>query len=199
VSALTLAFSYGDLNSLQDVLADHRDQVACVIVETIQQEGPPTGFLQGCVDLAHEHGAVCIFDEIKVGFRIALGGAAERYGIQPDLATFGKAYCNGYPGGYLVGREQLLARQECQDAWLAATFHGDLLSLTALNTVIDEMKRRDGIAYLERLGSRLMDGLNTTCASAGLSYRLVGLPAMPTPVPKPKRIQTGAWPCCRGC
>ena len=181
VSALTLSFTYGDLGSLRKVLENNKDQVACVIVETVQMAGPPPGFLKGCVDLAHEYGALCIFDEIKVGFRIALGGASELYGVVPDLATFGKACCNGYPGGFLVGSAQFLAKRECQEAWLAATFHCDLLSLTALNTVIDEMKRRDGIDYQARLGTRLMEGINAACSAGGLSYRLVGLPAMPTP------------------
>ncbi len=182
VSALTIEFEYGNLDSLESALAKNRDEVACVIVETVQREGPPEGYLKGCVDLAHEYGAVCIFDEIKVGFRIALGGATEYYGVTPDLATFGKACCNGYPGGFVVGTEQFLKKQECQDAWLAATFHCDLLSLTALNVVIDEMKRRDGISYLHTMGSRLMEGINDACERGGLSYKLVGVPAMPTPV-----------------
>ena len=134
------------------------------------------------MDLAHQYGAVCIFDEIKVGFRIALGGATEFYGVTPDLATFGKACCNGYPGGFVLGTAMFLENQACQDAWLAATFHCDLLSLRAMNVVMDEMVRRDGIAYQRKLGSRLMQGINEACETGGLSYRLVGLPAMPKPV-----------------
>ena len=181
VGALTKEFEYGSLDSLEKVLEENKDQVACVIVETVHGQGPPAGFLQGCVDLAHRYEAVCIFDEIKVGFRIAMGGATEYYGVTPDLATFGKACCNGYPGGFVVGKKQFLETQSCQEAWLAATFHCDLLSLTAMNTVFDEMSRRDGIAYQKKLGSRLVEGVNAACKRAGLSYTLQGHPAMPAP------------------
>ena len=182
VGALTLEFDYGDLESLESVLRQNNSEVACVILETIKNEGPPEGFLEGCVDLAHRYGAVCIFDEIKVGFRVAMGGATEYYGVAPDIATFGKACCNGYPGGFLVATEPFLRKPECQETWLAATFHCDLLSLTAMNVVFDEMKRLDGIEYQRRLGTRLMQGINEACKAGGLSYHLVGHPAMPTPV-----------------
>ena len=182
VGALTYEFTYGDLEDLERVLRENTNEVACVIVESIKGEGPPDGFLEGCVFLAHRYGAVCIFDEIKVGFRVAMGGGTEYYGVTPDIATFGKACCNGYPGGFIVATEPFLRKQECQDAWLAATFHCDLLSLTAMNVVFDEMKRRGGIAYQHKLGSRLMEGINAACKDGALSYHLVGHPAMPTPV-----------------
>lgn len=182
VGALTIEFEYGDLESLESALKAHKGQTACVIVETIQKSGPPDGYLQACVDLAHQYETLCIFDEIKVGFRVALGGATEYFGVTPDLATFGKASCNGYPGGFVVGKQQFLENDACQEAWLAATFHCDLLSLTAMNVVMDEMKRRDGIGYQKTMGARLIEGINAACESGGLSYRLQGFPAMPTPV-----------------
>jgi glutamate-1-semialdehyde aminotransferase len=181
VAALTLAFPYGDLDALEDCLKKNDNRAACVIVETVQRDGPPEGFLQGCIDLAHKYGALCIFDEIKVGFRIAYGGAGQHYGLRPDIATYGKACCNGYPGGFLTGRKEILGSAACQEAWLAATFHCDLLSLVALETVISEMQRRDGIAYQWKLGQRLIEGVNQACIEGGLSYRLVGLPPMPNP------------------
>ncbi len=181
VGRLTLAFPYGDLDALRKLLRQHDRKVACVIVETVQGNGAPPGFLRGCVDLAHRYGALCVFDEIKVGFRIAFGGASEYYKVTPDLATFGKACCNGYPASYLVGPKRILGSRPCQSAWLAATFHCDLLSLVALETVIREMKRRHGIAYQWKIGQRLMDGVNRVCEEGGLGYRLVGLAPMPSP------------------
>jgi glutamate-1-semialdehyde aminotransferase len=150
-------------------------------METIQGDGPAEGFLQGCVDIAHRYGALCVFDETKVGFRVAYGGGSEYYGIMPDLATFGKACCNGYPGSFVVGRKEILSSKRCQSAWLAATFHCDLPSLVALATVIEEMKRRDGIIYQWKIGNRLIEGVNQACEAGSLGYRLSGLGPMPKP------------------
>jgi glutamate-1-semialdehyde aminotransferase len=181
VSELTLGVPYGDLDALDDVLNRHDDRVACVMMETVQGDGPPEGYLQGCVDTAHRHGALCVFDEIKVGFRMALGGAGEHYGVAPDLAAFGKACCNGYPGCFVAGKKEILSSEACQATWLAATFHCDLLSLVALEVVIDEMQRRDGIAHQWRLGARLIEGVNEACEAGGLGYRLSGIGPMPRP------------------
>jgi len=181
VSSFTVAAPYGDLDALEGLLKKYDRKVACVIMEAVQGAGPPEGFLAGCVDLCHRYGALCVFDEIKVGFRVAFGGGGEYYGVQPDLATFGKACCNGYPASFVLGRKDILATDNCQRAWLAATFHCDLLSLVAIETVIAEMKRRDGIAYLWKIGSRLIEGINAACRAGGLGYSLHGLGPMPCP------------------
>ena len=198
VAALTLDFPYGDLDALEDRFRQHDNKVAGVIVETVRGDGPPEGFLQGCVEVAHKYGALCLFDEIKVGFRIAFGGGGEYYGVTPDLATFGKACCNGYPGSFVAGRREILASEACQAAWLAATFHCDLPSLVALETVVSEMKRRDGIAYLWKIGARLIEGINQVCEEADFGYRLTGLGPMPQP-----RVAEGASDRCmqmlQGC
>jgi glutamate-1-semialdehyde aminotransferase len=186
VADLVLEFPYGDLNALEDLLKQHGDDVACVIVETVQGAGAPEGFLQACVDLAHKHGALCVFDEIKAAFRVALGGGGELYNVQPDMSTYGKACCNGFPGSFVTGRREILSKPACQEAWLAATFHCDLPSLTALEVVIDEMQRHDGIAHQHRLSGMLCEGINAACAAAGLSYRLIGPGGMPQPVIDPE-------------
>jgi len=180
VSELTLGFPYNDLDRLEDGLKQNPDKVACVIVETVQGTGPAEGFLQGVVDLAHQYGALAIFDEVKVGFRVAYGGGGEYCGVIPDLSAFGKACCNGYPGSFVAGKKEILSK--CEGVWVGATFHCDLPSLVAMEAVIAEMKRRDGIAYQWKIGARLMEGINAACEEAGVPFRLVGLAPMPTPV-----------------
>ncbi len=182
VGQLTLEVPYDDLQALEDLLRQHAGQVACVIMETTRGDGPTREFLQGCVDLAHQYDALCIFDEIKVGFRVAYGGAGERYGVVPDMSTFGKACCNGYPGSFVAGRKEILGSPRCQEAWLAATFHCDTLSLTAMQVVISEMERRNGIEHQWHMGERLIAGLNAVTREQEIGYRLTGLGPMPTPV-----------------
>jgi len=182
VSDLTLTIPYGDLDALESCLKAHDNQIACVVMETIQESGPPDGFLQGCVDLAHRFGALCVFDETKVGFRVAFGGAGEYFGVVPDIATFGKACCNGYAGSFIAGKKEILGAEVCRSTWMTATAHGDPLSLAAMEAVIQELKRLDGIAYQWKIGDQLIGGVNDVCGEAGLSYRLVGVGPMPRPV-----------------
>ena len=182
IAPFTIKVPYGDLDALEDIFKQNDNEIACVIMETIQGGGPPEGFLQGCVDMAHKYGALCIFDEVKVGFRVAFGGAGEYYGVTPDLTAFAKACSNGYPGSFVAGRKEILGSPQCQSSWMAATFHCDLPSLVSIETVINEVKRRDGIAYQWKLGNRLIKGINAACEDGGLGYRLTGVGPMPTPL-----------------
>ncbi len=183
---LAIAFPYGDLNRLDDLLKQHDGKVAGVIVETVQEAGPPEGFLETVLELARARGALAIFDEVKTGFRVAFGGASEHYGLAPDLATFGKACCNGLPGSYVVGRHDVLNHPAVQACWLAATFHCELLSLAVMELVTQRLRDACGIAHQWQLGRQLMDGVNAACQRAGMPYRLTGLPPMPQPVIDPE-------------
>lgn len=198
VSQLTLEVPYADLDALDQAFRQHPGKVACVIMETTRENGPPEGFLQGCVDVAHQHDALCILDEIKVGFRVAYGGAGQLHGVVPDMSTFGKACCNGYPGSFIAGRKEILGDPKCQEGWLAATFHCDTLSLTAMEVVIAEMEARGGIEYQWKIGQRLIEGLNAITTQHEIGYRLTGLGPMPTPVTDEEdRERVGAL--LRGC
>ncbi len=174
---LILDIPYNDLPALETVLESHRGEVAGVIVESVQGDGPSPGYFDGLRDLVHRHGALFILDEVKTGFRFDLGGAQRRFGIDPDLAVFGKAMANGYPGSVVVGREHIL--RDRTDTYLAATFHADALSCVAALTVIRELERRDGIAHFERMGRRLIDGLNQVFEEAKFPAVVGGFPAMP--------------------
>ena len=182
VSDLTTVVEYGDLEQIDAAFQKRPDLIACIIVETIQQGDPPDGYLQACVDVAHQHGALCVFDETKVGFRVAFGGGGELTGVTPDLSTFGKAISNGYPGSFVAGKREILGSESTQSLWMTATFQSDLLSLAAIGATVSELRRRNGIAYQRDIGKRLMNGINAAFSSAGTSFRLVGPAPMPTPV-----------------
>lgn len=79
-----------------------------------------------------------------------MGGAGEYYGVEPDLATYGKACGNGYPGSFVVGKKEIM--DDCGNPWMAATFHCDMMSMVAMLTVISELERRDGIGRCGRCG-----------------------------------------------
>lgn len=155
--ALTSGFAYNDISSLNAVLADG-EPFAAIILEPMNTTWPAPGFLQQVVDAAHAHGALAIFDETITGFRYAIGGAQEYFGVTPDLACFGKGLANGYPLSAVAGRADVMA--EFEEVFFSFTMGGETLSLAAANVAI--AKTRDAALpdHLTRLGTRLLDGVD---------------------------------------
>lgn len=162
---LTKTFQYNNIESLK---ASLNKDVACVILEPYVFEAPKDDFLQEVARLTRENGSLLIFDEMWSGFRIALGGAQEYFGIKADLACFSKAVANGMPVSFLTGRKDVISRGE-QDVFIFTTFGGEALSLAAAIATINEIKEKNVPAYLASKGKMLKDGYNERAAKAGVS------------------------------
>ena len=121
---------------------------------------------QGICDVAHRHGALVIFDEIKTGFRVAPGGAQEYLGVTPDLATFSKGIANGYPLSAIVGKSEYI--KSLPEAGIAGTFSVEGLALTAAAATLKEIQEKDVVPRLHQMGQRLIDGLNRICRDYGM-------------------------------
>lgn len=166
VGALTTRFAFNDIDSLKALLDAHPGEYAAVIMETVGVEEPRPGFLEEVRDLIHAHGGVLIFDEVITGFRVALGGAQARYGVTPDLASFGKAMANGMPLSAVVGRADLM--HEMEEIFFSATFGGEALSLAAAIATIDKMEREPVIDRLWNTGGRIKRAVATKITEYGL-------------------------------
>jgi glutamate-1-semialdehyde aminotransferase len=173
VRSLTTKFPYNDLAALERALSD---RVACVVLEPVVFEKPADGYLQAVRDLARKSGAILIFDEIWTGFRLALGGAQEYFGVTADLATFSKACANGMPISVLAGKAEIMNTLEDDDMFFFTTFGGEVLSLTATRETLLELREKQVIPSVSRKCARLRDGYNRIALSLGLNYtRAVGL------------------------
>lgn len=159
VRELTHPFAYNDLSSLQALFDAHPGEFAAVILEPMNVTEPAAGFLQGVKDLAHRHGALLVFDETITGFRYEIGGAQQRFGVVPDLATFGKGLANGYPVSAVAGRAELM--REMEEIFFSFTFGGELLSLAAASATLAKLHREPVIETLKQRGARVMRGLQT--------------------------------------
>ena len=183
-SGLTEEFEYGDIGALEAKLQARKGEVACVIITPVGHPNakpvvaPPTGYLEAVRKLATRHGAVLVFDEVRTGFRVAMGGAQERYGVTPDLATFGKAMANGYAISAVVGKREYMSVVE-KKVFISSTFFPNSLEMVAAMKCIDILERekvpesiwKRGTAFLEKL-ARLVDGSGVPC-------RVSGIPPMP--------------------
>ncbi len=176
VSALSHTFDYNDLDSLKLLLDTHPGEFAAVIMEPTGVVAPEDGFLEGVAELAHEHGALLVFDEVVTGFRINLGGAQTHFGVTPDLAAFGKGMANGYPISAVVGRADVM--NVFDEVFYSGTFAGETVSLAASKATIKKMRQEPVIERLWATGTRLQDGYNAIAAEVGLATNTacIGLP-----------------------
>src|SRR5262249_13064063 len=132
------------------------------------------GFLAGLRRLCSERGVLLTFDWVWTGFRLALGGAQERFGVRADLACFSKAVANGMPLSVLTGRADVMSLLE-NDVFFYSTFGGEALSLAAARATILELREQRVPEHLERVGSALRDGINALAEELATPYvRCIG-------------------------
>jgi glutamate-1-semialdehyde 2,1-aminomutase len=175
LAQLTLTLPYNDLQGVRDLFKERGDQIACVIVEPVLGNSgfipPVDGFLTELRAQTTEHGALLIFDEVMTGFRVALGGAQQHFGIKPDLTTLGKVIGGGLPVGAYGGSRGLMEQiAPAGPIYQAGTLSGNPLAMTAGLTQLRILCVSQPYDDLEQRARRLMDGF-LACA------RDLGIPA----------------------
>lgn len=172
-----MEFTYNDVESLEKLFLDYPDQIACVLMMPFEIEKPCDGFLQKVKEIAHQNGALLILDEMRSGFRFALGGAQEYFGIQADLATYSKAMSNGYPISAIVGKKDIF--QCMEQTKMTATFFGSSLEMVAAYSTISILKNTNVIPYIWHLGMIFLEGLNNIINELSIEAEVVGYPPFP--------------------
>jgi glutamate-1-semialdehyde aminotransferase len=168
VAALTRTFPYGDAEQLRAGLENGR--VAAVVLEPSGATVPPPGYLQAVVDLCQEFGAVSIFDEVITGFRLAPGGARERYGVVPDVSCYGKALGNGMPISAIGGTWDFM--RVFEEIFFSGTHGGETLSLAAAAAVLDVLADGAVLSSIRERGARLQRGMLEIVATRGADGRV---------------------------
>jgi len=173
LAELTTVLPFNDADALQALFKVRGDEIACVIVEPIVGNmgcvPPAPGYLQLMRDVTARHGAVLIFDEVMTGFRVAVGGAQELYGIRPDLTTLGKVIGGGLPVGAYGGRADIMGKvAPAGPVYQAGTLSGNPLAVAAGLAALRRLEAEKPFAKLEALGSRLEKGLLEALAKTGV-------------------------------
>jgi glutamate-1-semialdehyde 2,1-aminomutase len=144
------------------------DDTACVILEPFVFEAPKDNFLAELKAMCEANGTLLIFDEMWTGFRIALGGAQEYFGVVPDLACYSKAFANGMPISLLTGRKDIMELFN-EEVFFFTTFGGEALSIAAAMATIQEMEEKNVQAYLAEKGKLLKDGYNAIAGELSIA------------------------------
>ena len=164
VTQHTLLAPYNDLEAVERVCGENRDRLAAILVEPVAGNmgvvPPADGFLEGLRGVADRTGALLVFDEVMTGFRVARGGAAERYGVRPDLLALGKVIGGGLPVGAYGGRRDLMARvSPVGPVYQAGTLSGNPLAMAAGIATLDLLAEPNAYETLEAVSARLEKGL----------------------------------------
>ncbi|NUQ29416.1 MAG: glutamate-1-semialdehyde 2,1-aminomutase [Acidobacteriaceae bacterium] len=175
VAHFTLALPYNDIASVEAAFAKHKGDIAAIILEPVVGNAgtliPKAGYLEALRSLTEEEGALLIFDEVMTGFRLALGGAQQRFGIKPDLTTMGKIVGGGLPVGVFGGREDVMNMlAPLGPVYQAGTLSGNPLAMAAGSATVGRLIREAGTIYpqIDETTRQVAEGVAQVAADAGV-------------------------------
>ena len=174
-----LVLPWNDLDAVIKAISEDSD-IAAIITEPMMVNSgaivPEAGFLEGLREICTEKKIVLIFDEVITGFRLSRGGAAGRFGVTPDLATYGKAIAGGFPVAAVAGSEKLLHKVGTGEINHSGTFNGYAIGSAATIAAMKILARPHMYADLEKLGTSLMEGMKGLAVKHGAPLHIQGLP-----------------------
>jgi glutamate-1-semialdehyde aminotransferase len=176
-------FEYNNLKQLEDLLATHGDETAAIIMTPFghpnhkKMQIPKPGFLEGVRDLSDKYGAVLIYDEIRTGFRLSLGGAQALYGVYPDISVLGKAIANGYPISVVTGKKDVMMAA-AEKLFISSTFFPNSEAFIAALKTIEILERDNVLAEIWKRGEWFMEKIQETIDNHDVGAELTGIAPM---------------------
>ncbi|MEP1448097.1 MAG: glutamate-1-semialdehyde 2,1-aminomutase [Paraglaciecola sp.] len=170
----TLTMEYNNLDSVKNAFQQHPEEIACIIVEPVAGNmnciPPVDGFLEGLRDICDQYGAILIFDEVMTGFRVARGGAQEKYNIKPDLTCLGKVIGGGMPVGAFGGKTEIM-RHISPDGpvYQAGTLSGNPVAMAAGLASLEEIQKEGMYAQLTQTTQTLAEGFKKLANKHGIA------------------------------
>lgn len=172
----TLIARFNDLNSVEDLLRKHGDDVAAIILEPVAMNmgviPPEKGFLEGLRKLSDEYGAALIFDEVKTGVKLAAGGATEYYNVIPDLTAVAKSIAGGFPLSAIIGKEEIMELIATKKVAHAGTYNANQISITAAHIVLKKLLTPDVYPRAYALSDELAKGYIDVLEDEGIDARV---------------------------
>jgi glutamate-1-semialdehyde 2,1-aminomutase len=173
---------FNDLPLLDALLEADGDRVAALVMEPMMGNAfgfmPGEGFLEGVRSLCDRHGALLVFDEVKTGFRMAVGGAHQAFGVKPDIGTYAKAIGNGIPAAAIATTAEVAEGWRTGRIFQAGTYSGNGTAAAAVRATVDRLLTGEPLARVEKVGMALMEGLGRIISDYGVEGRVTGHPSM---------------------
>lgn len=169
-------FMYNNYSELEEIVREN--DIGVIKMEVTRNFGPKDNFLKKVRELANKNGIVLIFDECTSGFREAYGGIHQKFGVNPDLAMFGKTLGNGYGITAVVGKHSVM--EAAQKTFISSTFWTERIGPVAALATLQEMKSIKSWEIITSIGNKMRDGWNKLADSYNLKITISGLPAIST-------------------
>jgi glutamate-1-semialdehyde 2,1-aminomutase len=173
---------FNDLDFMERLFRSDGHRIAAILAEPVLGNVfglmPVDGYLEGLRAITEEWGSMLIFDEVKTGFRMGLGGAADHFGIVPDIGTYAKSMGNGYPIAAVGGRREVMSAWAEGGVMQAGTYSGNSIGAAATVATIAELSTGAPYAQIDRVGKALMAGLAKICAEQSEPASIIGIPSM---------------------
>jgi glutamate-1-semialdehyde 2,1-aminomutase len=177
-----ISLPFNDLNLLEKTVKAKWGEIAAIFVEPILGNVagilPETGFLEGLRQVCDEYGIVLVLDEVKTGFRIALGGAQEFFNIKADLVTYAKAMGNGFPIAAIAGKEEVMMTIEPGGLAHGGTYTGNITGVAAAEATLSILENEPILETIFERGNRLMEGIDEILTAADIMHHMTGLPSI---------------------
>jgi glutamate-1-semialdehyde 2,1-aminomutase len=176
--SLTITCPWNDLDALKKVFGQHQGQIAAVIGEPILVNGgscmPEQGFLEGMIKLCHDNGSLCVFDEVITGFRVALGGVREYFGIEPDLSVYAKAMAGGFSISAVAGRKEIFDTLLDRRTSHFGTYNGNPVSIAASIATINILSAPGIYDRMHAHGFAIRDAIEKAATENGKTLITTG-------------------------
>jgi len=176
-------FQYNNLDQLKELMTTHGDETAAIIMTPFghpnhqKMQEPNTGFLEGARQIADKYGAVLIYDEIRTGFRLSMGGAQKLYGVTPDLTVLGKAMANGYPISVVTGKKEIMMAAE-KKLFISSTFFPNSEAFVAALKTIEILERDKVLVDIWKKGKGFMNGIQALIDKHDVGAEMTGVAPM---------------------
>jgi glutamate-1-semialdehyde 2,1-aminomutase len=182
VAEYVINLPFNDSEILESTVKAHWGDIAAIVVEPALGNCagilPERGFLKEIQRLCREYGIVFLMDEVKTGFRLALGGAKEYFKVDPDMATYAKAMANGFPIAVIAGKDEVMLTLQPGGVSQGGTFTGNFVGVSAAAATLEILEKEPVLTTIAQRGKMLMSGLGEILSDAGIEHHLLGHPSM---------------------
>ena len=170
-----IPFHYNKIKELKRVVSKNKD-IGVIVMEPLRGHKPENNFLQKVRKIANQAGAVLVFDEITIGWRLCCGGAHLKYGVNPDIAVFAKGISNGFPMAAIIGKEKVM--QAAQTSFISSTYWTEKIGFVAALSTIKKMINKKVPNHLNKIGNLFIKDLKKIADNNGLKLKIFGLPPL---------------------
>jgi len=169
----SIPFNYNNTEEFLSLIKKYKNKIGVVVIESIRNNYPKKGFLETIRQVTRKLGIVLVFDEITAGWRLTAGGAHLLFGVEPDIAVFGKAISNGFPMAAVIGKKGIM--EAANNTFISSTYWTDRIGPVSALATINKIRKKDVPQHLEKIGRKVQEGWRSSAVKHNLNIEISGI------------------------